>query len=126
MLDRDAIKGIQDIRVEKVDVPEWGGEVYVKSLSGSQRDEWENGIVVSGGKMDVRGVMVRLVIMTACDETGKPVFKRGDETWLNEKSSKALTRLADKARELAGLTQKDIEVLAKNSETDPSANSGSN
>ena len=44
-LTRDAILEAEDIETEEVAVPEWGGNVLVRGLSGTQRDIWEQGLV---------------------------------------------------------------------------------
>lgn len=44
MLSREQILGCSDIPTEIVKVPEWGGEVMVKGLTGSQRDWLEMSI----------------------------------------------------------------------------------
>ena len=41
MLNRDAILKAQDLKREIVDVPEWGGEVYVRGFTALEKEEVE-------------------------------------------------------------------------------------
>lgn len=40
-LSREDIRQVQDMKQERVEVPEWGGHVYVRSMRGDERDLWE-------------------------------------------------------------------------------------
>lgn len=127
MLDRDAILAADDLKLEEVEVPEWGGCVYVRTLPGAERDEFDQAIYDARGKgdaVDVRGVKVRLLVAALCDADGLPVFGPEDAEALNAKSSRVLDRLFDVAQTLNGLTADDVEELAKNSESDQSGASG--
>ena len=41
LLTKDAILQAQDSKLEKLEVPEWGGHVFIKSMSGTERDNFE-------------------------------------------------------------------------------------
>jgi hypothetical protein len=84
-LSRDDILGVQDRRVEVVEVPEWGGTVRVRGLSGSARDRYESGMVkydtnekgvpiVVGMNSD--NVRARLVAISIVDENDSPANDR--------------------------------------------------
>ena len=45
ILTRDQILQANDLVTETVEVPEWGGSVFVKSLTGVERDQFEAAIV---------------------------------------------------------------------------------
>ncbi|HUU97758.1 MAG TPA: hypothetical protein VM487_18640 [Phycisphaerae bacterium] len=127
MLNRDQILQTQDLPVEVVPVPEWGGEVRVRTLTGAERDEWEVECTRrrAGDRVDIRGVMARLVVRSAMDEEGRPLFTVADVDALNRKSARAIGRLFKVAQRLSGLTDEDVQVVAKNSESDLSDASGS-
>ena len=40
-LNREAILAAEDLPRELVEVPEWGGAVYVRALTGAERDQFE-------------------------------------------------------------------------------------
>ena len=50
ILGKKAILAAQDIPTEPVAVPEWGGEVLVRGLSGADRDAFEASVVEQKGK----------------------------------------------------------------------------
>ena len=41
ILSKEAILAADDLPREKVNVPEWGGEVLVRTMSGTDRDAFE-------------------------------------------------------------------------------------
>ena len=61
--------------IEVVDVPEWGGTVGLRVMSGAERERFEAVHLAGGNKADVRA---RLVVLTACDGDGNPLFGEGD------------------------------------------------
>jgi hypothetical protein len=118
VLDRAAIRNAEDIRVEPVKVPEWGGIVYVRTLTGSERDDWEDASIQGRGKdrrVSLRNLRARLVALAACNAEGQRIFTDADASWLGEeKSSAALDRLFTKAQHLSKITEEDIEELVGN------------
>jgi hypothetical protein len=116
-LTRDAILAASDQVIEAVDVPEWGGVIHVRSLTGAQRDQFEATIVERNGKdlrTNVRNLRARLVVLAACDEHGMPIFKPDDAGALGAKSAAALDRLFSVAQRLSGLRDNDVQELASN------------
>lgn len=107
--------------------PEWGCTLHVRTLTGEERDEFEEGSLVAKGKkkeISLRNIRARLVELSACDETGKPVFRPGDAKRLGEKSAAVLDRLFAAAQKLNGITDEDVEELEKNSASARSGASG--
>lgn len=129
ILGREQILAAKDIQTELVPVPEWGGEVLVRGLSGTERDAFEASVVEQKGKKteyNLRNVRARFVALAVVDEKGERVFADpNDVLRLGRKSARALERVWDKARELSGLSDEDVEELSKNSESDQSDDSTS-
>jgi hypothetical protein len=127
-LTRDQILKVDDIQFEDVQVPEWGGAVRVRGLTGAQRDELEASVVEQRGRktrVNLQNLRAKLVAMAAVDEQGKRVFSDGDVAALGQKSAAALQRVFDAAQRLSGLSDQDIEELTKNSASGQSAASTS-
>ena len=118
LLGKEAILAADDIRSERVEIPEWGGEVMVRGLTGAQRDAWESSMSRRVGKQmvpDMRNFRARLVVLCVVDETGELVFHGGDIDALAGKSGSALDKIYGVAARLSGISEDDAEELAKNS-----------
>lgn len=125
-LNRDQILKADDLPREKVNVPEWGGDVWIRTMTGTERDAFEQESIEGKGKnitVNMKNIRARLIVRTAVDESGKRLFAEADAVLLGAKSGKALDRVFDVAQEMSGLTDKDVEDLAKNSESGPSGDS---
>ena len=113
ILTKDLILKADDRRTQTVEVPEWGGAVIVKTLSGTERDQFEESIL-AGGKRDFKGVRAKLVALSIIGEDGERLFTFEEAELLGEKSSLALDRVFGVAQRLSGFTTKDMEELAEN------------
>jgi len=127
MITRESLKQQKDIKIEKVEIPEWNSFVYVKSLTGKERDSFEDSMYTgrSGEKVNLKNLRARLVVLTMCNENGKRIFSDEDADWVGDKNAAALNRIFVKAQELSGLRQEDVERLVKNSNSAPGAESTS-
>lgn len=116
LLSRDAIFGANDRKYEVVHVPEWGGDVRLQSLSAKERDSFEASTVkTKNGKQepDTENFRARFVALCVVDEDGKQIFKSRQEiAILGSKSASALQRLFNKASEMNGMSEQDVEDLA--------------
>ena len=129
-LTKEQILEAQDIQREEVEVPEWGGTVYVKALTADERDKLESAMVEWGrdGKprsMKIEGFRLRLAAMSICDEDGGRLFGDNEVTKLGKKSSAALERVLRVAERLSSITQSEVEELADGLKNDQSADSPS-
>lgn len=98
----------------KVDVPEWGGELYVRVMDGASRDRWELSTSKALESPNTANVRASLVAATACDEKGKLLFAAGQVAALGAKSSVPLDRVYDIAKTINKLNDEDVEELEKN------------
>ena len=95
-LTRDSILAVDDLPIKAIDVPEWKGIVYIKTLTGTQRDEFEQLAQDrrAAKHFDMRGLKIRLVALVLCNKAGKLLFAgNGDEQKLNEKAGAVIDRL---------------------------------
>lgn len=120
ILGRDAILAAQDAITETVDVPEWGGSVIVKSMTGEQRDAFETAILKDksdpSAGISFADLRARFVARVCVDEKGVRVFDDSDVKALSRKSAKALDRVYDVGARLAGMRKEDAERLVGNSD----------
>ena len=128
LLNRESILQADDLPKELVDVPEWGGSVYVRSLTGAERDRFESSMIKQRGKnqqMNLDNIRAKLAVLTVCDEEGKRIFSSADIDELSKKSAAALDRIFAVARRLSGLGEDDVKELAEGLKDDPFADSPS-
>jgi uncharacterized membrane protein YuzA (DUF378 family) len=119
LLSKSDIFGADDRRTEDVHVPEWGGTVRLRGLSGAERDAYEASLQkqVNGKPVqDLRNFRARLVALSAINEEGLPLFEQNEVAALAGRSSAALSRLFDVACRLSGITDDDVKDLEGNSE----------
>lgn len=125
LLSRDDIFGTTDMVYEDVSVPEWGTdvEVRVRSITGDERDKFEASIVQQNGrktKVDQRNLRAKLIVLSAINEDGTPLFKPADVFKLGEKNAAALDRIFEVAQRLSGLSDDDVDEMTENFDNDPS------
>ncbi|WP_299231717.1 hypothetical protein [uncultured Halomonas sp.] len=115
-LTRDQILGAADLKTERVDVPEWGGEVIVSEMFGTAREEYERIIFDRNGKLvSDKSLRACLVAASVVDEEGALLFSKADVDALGRKSSQALHRVYDAALRLNGMAPDATKGAAKNS-----------
>lgn len=118
-ISKDEILRKSDMKIEEVEVPEWGVRLRIRTLSGTERDMFENRI--SKDRIGIRGLFAALVI---CDEKGERIFADTDQYALGKKSAAALDRILDVGLRLNGMKEEAVKDLEKNSESNQSAGSG--
>lgn len=116
VLSADDILGAKDVKLDSVDVPEWGGRVYVREFSARVREEFEellHGDRDDDAPPDLKNIRARVVVLAACDSAGQALFTLDQAAALAEKSNDALTRVYDRAAALNKLRAKDRESEKK-------------
>lgn len=115
---RDEILAVDDLDVREVKVPEWNQIVWIKALSGKERDAYEQSLVQLRGDEPIPNMgnlRAKLVARALADEDGKRVFTDQDINALGGKSAVVLDRLFDIAAKMSGLNRDDVDELAGNS-----------
>ena len=130
-LTRDAIRAADDLHREEVEVPEWGGSVLVQGMTGKQRDQFEQRQMIVRGRgrsrtaeMDLSNFRANVVMACCVNEDGTPLFTAGDLEWLTDKSAAALSRVAEVAIRLSGISEEDQGELLGNLEAGANGGSG--
>lgn len=136
------ILGADDYQFRDVPCPEWGGTVRIRNLTGAGRGIFiKRNMAARSAQQDYDKACAAakaagqpqppdttidfeaeavLVAMTAVDDTGSPIFTEKQVEALKLKSAAPLTRCADAAQDLAGMTAAAQEKAVKNSEATPS------
>lgn len=119
LLSKEAILAVQDTATELVEVPEWGGAVRVRGLTGAERDAFESEVVQRNGRdvrTNTRNIRARMVVMSVVMEDGSRMFSYHDIEALGEKSARALDRIFAVAMRLSGLRDEDVAEMAEDFE----------
>lgn len=133
VLDKSSITDVHDQQVTgPISVPEWGGDVHVRSMDGKELDEWQENMYLrvkgapDGEMKSVRGIAAFLLVRTLSDAKGERLFgsSKEDLDIIISKNGEVLETLRDIAMEFNGL-KPDNEEVEKNSEATPSASGGS-
>jgi hypothetical protein len=129
-LSREQILSNTRVKTEKIDVPELGGEVFLRVMTGTERDEFDKlGYDPSTGKANgynvtnYRACYASYVI--AKDENGERMFGPQDVPALGQLPGSALERILGAGMVLNGMSGASLQELEKNSEDAPSDGSGS-
>ena len=111
ILSKDAILAADDLPRETVNVPEWGGEVLVRTMSGTDRDAFEASLIEKDGRME--NVRARLVALTLCDAQGDRLFDDSQIVARGRKSARALDRVFSVAQRLNGIGVEQVDIAKK-------------
>lgn len=111
---RDSILAANDLPKRAVDVPEWGATVYVRSMTGDERDGWEQWLLDT--KDGTRRVRARYCALVMVDAEGARLFDDTDSDIeaLGRKSASALDRVFSAALSLNGMAAGDQETAEGN------------
>ena len=111
---KNAILSSKTKRIQKVDVPEWGTPVFMRTMTAGERDAWELAWLDKQGKGGVANFRSVFLVKCLCDEDGARLFSDGEVEQLAAQDSKVINRLFEIAREQNGLTTEQVDELAKN------------
>lgn len=118
------ILAVKDRRPVMEPCPEWGFDLYIKPLSGTDRERYFDQIVqrTKGEALVQEGLRGWVLVRSLCDEDGALIFDATEEdaTALMERDPGVLERLFDRALEISKLTPAAIEATEKNSASTPS------
>lgn len=106
---RSRILAANDIKIEKISIPEWGGDYYVKIISGTDRDAFEEGYA----EQKMKAFRVRFLVLALCDENGERIFEDKDVVELGKKSSVVINRVFEDAWKINAFTPEAVETLGK-------------
>jgi hypothetical protein len=106
MLSKNSILAVDDRGLKTVSIPEWGGDAYIRVLSGTERDKYE----AMFNEKDTSLFKVKFVASSLCDDKGVRLFETDEDIKaLAEKSSRVLNRLFDQCWEHSCLSPEAVE-----------------
>lgn len=101
-----------------VEVPELGGTVYLRIMSGAERDSFEaEAFHLNGKNVEVNreNFRARLLVRCLCDENGERWFRDDEVATVGAISSTVTVPLAERVSQINGISKADQEAIAKNS-----------
>lgn len=113
MLTKDDILSAKDRKTTVMNVPEWGGDITLSSLSSQDRDRYEEAL--TSEKVDrFDNIVAQFVAKSIVDDKGVRVFAEKDIAELGLRSGVVMLRVFLEARKLNDLTEEDVKEVAKN------------
>jgi|GEM_PF-180163 len=137
-LSRDQILNASDLETTFVDSKEWGGRVYIRELTATDRSRFDEAFYTArqsieqeAGGRSARGkrrhrpaakvttsveihaarIKTLLVYLSVCDESGKRLFDDDrDLEKLGTKSSKAINEIYEASARFNGIAEEDDET----------------
>ena len=122
ILTAEQILKTEDMEKRYVEIPEWRGGVWVKTMTGEERDLFEVSLIEERGEDDVfnsKNIRAKLVAMTACDEKGKLIFRQDQVEALGKKNGAALQRIYIVSAKLNKISKEDVEELTESLKKNP-------
>lgn len=116
-----------DETFEDVWVPEWQTMIRLRSLRGTERDEFDaTRFKFHNGEMQIttKQIRAKLLVLAAVDLDGNALFRADQVTALGRKNAAILDRLFAVAARLSGLTPQAVEDEAGESASGQSDDSG--
>lgn len=112
LLNKQQIKAVDDLPSIEVEMPEWGGNIKIKTMSAKHRIEFEK--LNKDAKTELE-TMINLIMFSCVNEDNTLLFDRNDFEFLSNKSAKSLMKLFEEAVNMSTLSEKKLEEKAKNS-----------
>lgn len=125
----DEILGMDDLPTDELEIPEWKNKtVRLRSLTAAERDEFESSQMTISKKgtpeQNLLNLRARLAALVLIDGGGnKLVTNKQVVTLLGGKSAKALDRIFERAQEMNGLSDEQVDKLAQDFKSGPSEDS---
>ncbi len=106
VLSADDIFAVADVHVEEVEIPEWGGSVFVRSMTGEEASKFSE--MVAKDKTDA---MTKAIVLVTVKEDGiSPLFTEDAVSRLRKKSLSALMKLQNRIIKMNGLRDEDVKA----------------
>jgi hypothetical protein len=114
-MNREEILKTKTVKTESVDVPEWGGTLFVHSLNGLERVKFfDRDVAEKLGEESPARMGIMLLIHCLRDEQGQHIFLPEDAAQLEEQDGQLVNRLCAIANRVNGIGQDAADAAKKN------------
>lgn len=121
-LTRDQIlEAARNAKIERASliVPELGGEIFVRGMSGIERDKFEEGLRIRKGKRagqsDLRNFRAQLAVRVIVKDDGSRLLLDADADVFGQLPAGVLDRIIAKCTELSGMAAEEVDDLGNGS-----------
>lgn len=114
LLNKEQIFTAKDKPYKDVEIKEWGGVVRISTMSIVDREEIEMIATSEDRDLSRRNLRLRFLIASIVDEKGDLMFTLDDMESLQYRSAKVVDKLFAISQALNGITDEDVDELAKN------------
>lgn len=111
-LTRNQIIALDDLKPFDVEVPEWGGTIRLRGLSGTERqfvEDWYANHPEANGSRKSFELATHVIIKVAMDESGARLFQDDDFKTLMTKSGGVADALFSKILKASAMSTKERE-----------------
>ena len=105
-----------EVETRPLNIPELGGMVWVREMSGTLRNRLEATYATirnGGDSKQLDKITAQLVAYGTVDENGRPILTVNAASRMVEKKAKVAFRIRDVALELSATDEDDVEALAE-------------
>ena len=105
------------LRVEPVTIDGVAEPIFIRTLTGRERDGFEQSCFTQKGKdrvLSTENIRAKLLVRSICDEKGVRLFQDNEAEQLGGIPADILDILFTKAQKMSGLAPSDVEELAGN------------
>jgi len=107
------ILAAKDFKTKEIEVPAWGGSVFIRTFSGKDADIIEEASLEIKRGGSVKGLRSLFLILSVCDKEGNLLFDSSQAEAIEEKNGDALTLLMNEIMSLNFITEEEIDKLEK-------------
>ncbi|MGE4297039.1 MAG: hypothetical protein AB7E47_03330 [Desulfovibrionaceae bacterium] len=111
---KQAILNVDDLPREAVEVKAWGVTVYLRPMTGTERDAYEAVVFKTDGTMKREDMRAELLVRCLVDASGNRLFGDDEVAALGGKNSAVLCPLFLKAQRINGIGVGSDEEMEKN------------
>lgn len=102
-------------------VEAFGGVIYFKEWTSTERDKFEGGLIVGKGKaqrVSTENIRAKMFIRSVCDITGKLIFDDSDLNDIGSLPAAEVEKVYAEIQKVNSVSDEDVDELARNSSSD--------
>jgi len=106
-----------NLKIEAVSIAGMAEPVYVRAMTGRERDAFESSCFQQRGKnreLNTENLRAKLLVRAICTKDGERLFSDAEVSVLGDMPAAVLDELFTVAQRLSGLAQADVEDMVGN------------